>query len=151
MSFDRCFCEAMREELLDQKVVDPVNCVRSNGGLFACLCDQIPMWLRMGSARQLCKSVEATRKKRKRHETVKAGEVSRKGDEVRGQVVECHAEDGMAQMRQDADGVVVHFRLTLETSQMVHHQFKLSEAPEVRHGRPVLATWCPCQAFQHRC
>ena len=49
------------------------------------------------------------------------------------------AEDGMTQMRQSADGAADRFRVTLETSQMVFNQFKAGgEAPEVRHGKPVL-------------
>ena len=41
-------------------------------------------------------------------------------------------------MRQSATAEADRFRVTLETSQMVRNQFKLSEAPEVFHGRPVL-------------
>ena len=62
----------------------------------------------------------------------------RGGDEEGGQEGLSYAEDGMGQMRQDADGSADKYRVTLEVSQMVYNQFKPSEAPDVRHGRPVL-------------
>ena len=138
IGFDRVLWEAMQEEEVDQKVVDPEDFVRNNEELVVCHCDQIPMWLRMGSSRQLYKAGELRKEGRKRQELVEAGEIQKKGDETGGQVQECHAEDGMTQMRQDADGAADRFRVTLEVSQMVHHQLKLSEEPLVRHGRPVL-------------
>ena len=44
----------------------------------------------------------------------------------------------MTQMRQAGDGAADRLRVTLEVSQIVHHQFKLSETPVVAHDHPVL-------------
>ena len=83
-------------------------------------------------------STAAKGRKRKAHAEKASGEVDRVGDDPGGQVQYCEADDGMHQMRQTAAGEADRFRVTFETSQMVRNQFKLSEAPEVIHGRPVL-------------
>ena len=141
MGFDRTLWDAMHEEELEHKVVDPKEFVRNAENIVICHCDQIPMWLRLGATKQLYKAGEVRRGKR--HEGVGRGEMQADDNamnEVGGQVMECHGEDGMAQMRQYVDGAADRFRVTLEVSQMVHHQFKLGEQPMVRHGIPVLVS-----------
>ena len=138
--FDRVLWEAMRAELLEGRVRKPKEFVEGVRDAVVCHCDQIPMWLRLGSARQLFAASELRKGvKRKLHEEKRRGEVGVSGKEQGGQVLRCDAEDGMTQMRQSADGAADRFRVTLETSQMVFNQFKAGgEAPEVRHGKPVL-------------
>ena len=136
--FDRVLWEAMRPELLKKKVARPEEFVEGIEDLVVCHCDQIPMWLRLGATKQLYTKTEVHSKKRKLHEAKKRGEVQAAGNEEGGQVMVVEAEDGMAQLRQLGDGGADRFRVTLEASQMVYNQFKLGEAPVVRHGRPVL-------------
>ena len=47
-------------------------------------------------------------------------------------------EDGMRQMRQNARSEGDRFRVTVELAQVVRNTWKPSEAPTVRHARPVL-------------
>ena len=47
-------------------------------------------------------------------------------------------EDGMRQMRQEGRPEAERFRVTLELAQVVRNVFKPSEAPTVRHAKPVL-------------
>ena len=78
MGFDRVLWEAMHEEEVDQQVVNPEDFVKNNEELVVCHCDQIPMWLRMGSSKQLFRSSEVKKEGRKKHEDVKAGETNRR-------------------------------------------------------------------------
>ena len=94
--------------------------------------DQVPVWLRIGSQRQLYGNLEVKRQK-KRHEPSEP-HLSEPG----AQVVEVRDEDGMAQMRQAARGEGDRYRATLELAQVVRNVFKPGEKPEVRHARPVL-------------
>ena len=52
-SFDLLLWEAMRPELLDKKVVDPEEFVKGTEDLVECHWDQVPIWLRIRSHKQL--------------------------------------------------------------------------------------------------
>ena len=131
MSYDRLLWEAMRPELLNERLVQPEAFVAGIEDLVVCHCDQVPVWLRIGGMRQLFTSSEL--RKIKAH----ALAVPR-GDDPGGQVRSTHSDDGMAQMRQNANAEADRFRVTFEMSQLVFNVFKPGEAPVVRHGRPVL-------------
>ena len=86
----RAMWEAMRPEVLEEQqvVANPEAFVEGIEDLVVCHCDQVPMWLRLGSARQLFTADEVMRKgqKRKLHEAKKAGEVQAKGNEAWGRL-----------------------------------------------------------------
>ena len=130
-AYDRLLWEAVRPEYLRDRVVDPQAFVAGIEDAVVIHADQVPVWLRIGSQRQLYGNLEV--KKKKRHETA-VPHLSESG----AQVVEVHDEDGMAQMRQTAKGEGDRFRVTLELAQVVRNVFKPGEKPEVRHARPVL-------------
>jgi hypothetical protein len=129
--YDRLLWEAMRPELLEDRVVNPEAFVQGIEDTAVIHADQVPCWLRIGSQRQLFGNAEV--KRRRRHELVEP-HLSEPGAQVQ-RVVD---EDGMTQMRQRAKSEGDRFRVTLELSQVVTNVFKPSEQPEVRHGRPVL-------------
>ena len=131
MSYDRLLWEAMRPELLKERIVQPEAFVAGIEDLVVCHCDQVPVWLRIGGMRQLFTASELRR--------IKAHALAVPiGHEPGGQVRSTHSDDGMAQMRQNANAEADRFRVTFEMSQLVFNVFKPSEAPLVRHGRPVL-------------
>ena len=131
MSYDRLLWEAMRPEFLKERLVDPEAFVAGIEDLVVCHCDQVPVWLRMGAARQLYSKSEV--RKRKAHEMSAPA-----GDEPLGQVQVLEDDDGMNQMRQNASAEADRFRVTFEMSQLVYNVFKPGEAPFVRHGKPAL-------------
>ena len=111
--------------------MDPEAFVAGIEDVVVCHSDQVPCWLRIGSQKQLYRQDEV--RKRKRHQDA-IPHLSEPGV----QAVQCAADDGMAQTRQTAKGEGDRFRVTLELSQMVTNVFKPTEAPQVKHGRPVL-------------
>ena len=131
-AYDRLLWEAVRPEYLRDRVVDPQAFVAGIEDAVVIHADQVPVWLRIGSQRQLYGNVEVKRQK-KMHKTA-VPHLSEPGE----QVIEVHDEDGMAQMRQAARGEGDRYRATLELAQVVRNVFKPGEKPEVRHARPVL-------------
>ena len=73
MSYDRQLWEAMRSAFLKDKVVSPEEFVRPVNlqETVVVHCDQVPVWLRIGGAKQLYKASEV--KKRKRHKVRRRG------------------------------------------------------------------------------
>lgn len=53
MAYDRIMWEAMRAEQLKDRVVDPKRFVEQVKDTVICHCDQVPIWLKVGSMRQL--------------------------------------------------------------------------------------------------
>ena len=65
-AFDRLLWEAMRPEFLEDKVVNPESFVEGIEELVVCHCDQVPVWLRIGSQKQLYRAEEVNGKKNMR-------------------------------------------------------------------------------------
>ena len=131
-AYDRLLWEAMRPEHLKERVVHPEKFVEGIEDTVVIHADQVPCWLRSGSLRQLYGDAEV-KGRRKKHEQQDPN-LSEAGQQV--QVVE--AEDGMTQMRQQGRSEADRFRVTLELAQAMRNVFKPSEAPTVRHAKPVL-------------
>jgi len=91
----------------------------------------VPMWLRLGSQKQLYGNAEVKRRKKHRNAVPHLSEPG-------AQAVRLAEPDGMAQTRQNGRGEGDRFRVTLELCQVVSNVFKPGEAPVVRHARPVL-------------
>ena len=132
--YDRLLWEAMRPELLEERVVNPEAFVAGLEDAVVIHADQVLCWLRIGMQKQLYGSAEV--KRRKHHESA-VPDLNQPG----AQIQVCQEEDGMAQTRQSARGEGDRFRVTLELSQVVTNVFKPSEKPEVRHGRPVFVVF----------
>ena len=130
-SYYRTLFEAMHVEHLQGKVSDPEGFVKNVGDCEIVHCDQIPMWLRPGSAKALYRAAEG--RLRKNHQLKQQGLC-----DPGGQVMDLHGLDGMTQLRQHGAPEGNRFRVTLETSQIVSNVFKPHEMPTVRHGRLVL-------------
>ena len=130
--YDRLLWESMRPELLSDRVVDPEGFVAGIEDALVIHADQVPCWLRVGQLRQLYGTAEV-KKRKKRHE-VAVPHLSEPGQQR--QIIE--EEDGMRQMRQNARSEGDRFRVTVELAQVVRNTWKPSEAPTVRHARPVL-------------
>ena len=133
MSYDCLLWESMRpEEFLKGQLVDIEAWLREIAETVICHCDQVPMWLRVGSLRHLYAAHEVRRRKA----AAEAG--APVGNEPGEQLVECFEEDGMTQMRQAASSESDRFRVTLELSQTVRSVYKPDTPFEVSHGVPVL-------------
>ena len=52
-AYDRLLWEAMRPEELEERLVDPEAFVDGIEDAFVIHADQVPMWLRLGSQKQL--------------------------------------------------------------------------------------------------
>ena len=65
-AYDRLLWEAMRPELLNEKVVNPEAFVDGIEDAVVVHSDQVPCWLRIGSQKQLYGNDEI--KRRKKHE-----------------------------------------------------------------------------------
>ena len=63
-AYDRLLWDAMRSEFLQDQVFDPDAFVRGVEDLVVCHCDQVPVWLRIGSQKQLYHAREVRKKKR---------------------------------------------------------------------------------------
>ena len=129
--YDRLLWEAMRPECLQDLVVNPQAFVEGIEEAVVIHADQVPCWLRIGSQTQLYGNAEV--KRRKTHL-----EAVPHLSEAGAQQQVCEEPDGMAQTRQTAKGEGDRFRVTLEMAQVVTNVFRPSEAPQVRHARPVL-------------
>ena len=130
-AYDRLLWEAMRPEELQERVVDPEAFVDGIEDAFVIHADQVPMWLRLGTQKQLYRASEV---KTKKTHLSRVPHLSEPGQ----QAVRTTADAGMAQTRQSGKGEGDRFRVTLECAQVVSNVFKPSEAPSVRHARPVL-------------
>ena len=116
MAYDRLLWESLRPEVyLSDQLVDVEAWLRDIAETVIIHCDQVPMWLRIGGMRQLYASHEV----RKLKAAAIAGPSL--GNEPGGQIVQCHEEDGMRQMRQAAPSEADRFRVTLELSQLVRN------------------------------
>ena len=130
-NYDRLIYDCLRQERLGTRIVEDQkeSFVANASDMVVCHCDQVPMWLRLGTMRQLVSVDELQgikRPDRQKSQSQKA--------------VSEHA-DGMTQIRQATCSEGDRFRVTLELSQYVHNVFKPGVRPEVRHGRPVLVVY----------
>ena len=121
----------MRPEELEDRLVDSEAFVDGIEDAFVIHADQVPMWLRLGSQKQLYAEDEVRHKKAHLSRVQNLSELGQ-------QAMRRNTLDGMAQTRQSGKGEADRFRVTLECAQVVSNVFKPSEAPTVRHARPVL-------------
>ena len=132
-AYDRLLWESLRpEEYLKDQLVCTKAWLEGIEDTVVCHCDQVPMWLRIGSLNQLYTKHEVSKGK--------AGQPERpvRGDEPGGQVMVCNEADGITQMRQAAASEADRFRVTLELSQLVRNVYRPGVALEVSHGIPLL-------------
>ena len=113
--------------------------VSNASDMVVCHCDQVPMWLMIGSMRQLVSATELSGAKTK-------------GDGARGgQQCKSVLDDGMSQIRQACNSEADRFRVTLELSQYVHNVFRPGTMPVVEHGDACLSgVWGTLPLVQHQ-
>ena len=131
-AYDRLLWESLRpEEYLQDQLACTQDWLEGIEDTVVCHCDQVPMWLRIGSLKQLYTKNEVRKKKAHKLRPVR-------GDDPGGQVMVCDEADGMTQMRQAAAAEADRFRVTLELSQLVRNVYRPGVPLEVSHGIPVL-------------
>ena len=130
-SYDRLLYNCLREHRFGAAILDEAkhDFVSNVSDMVVCHCDQVPMWLRIGSMRQLVSATELS------------GAKSR-GDGARSSQ-QCYSvlDDGISQVRQACNSEADRFRVTLELSQYVHNVSRPGIMPVVEHGRPVLVVY----------
>ena len=127
----RMIYNCLRMHRLGSAILDEANndFVSNVSDMVVCHCDQVPMWLRIGSMRQLVSATELSGAKSR-------GDVARSSQK-------CYSvlDDGMSQVRQACNSEADRFRVTLELSQYVHNVFRPGTMPVAEHGRPVLVVY----------